>query len=506
MLAEDSWRLGAEILPLRGEDLPVVFAEKIANAMRLTALSRAALALGLAPGLALADARAREPGLVVIARDHAAEARLLARIVAGCARYTPMAAPEPPDGAILDIAGCLAHFGSEANLQADLAARLATLGVDARLGRGATPEAARARACFGAPGRALRDLPVEALEAPPEAALALRRAGLKTIGDLACRPRAMLAARFGDLALRLGRLLEEEDRRITPHRPLPPVAALRRFAEPIGRIEDALACLADLLGQAAEELERRHRGGRRFDAHFFRSDGDVRRLRVETGQPSRDPAVLMRLFRERLEVLADPLDPGFGFDMIRLDIAHDEPLAIRQDDFAAAAPLHEDALAALVDRLAARLGPGRILRAGPCDTHIPECAAAPIAPGDPVAWDAPVPGDPPLRPIRLFDPPQPVTAVLSDVPDGPPRRFVWRHRAHVVARWEGPERIAAEWWRRRWDPAKVSLSREARDRTGPTRDYYRVEDADGHRFWLFRHGLYERESAAPAWYIHGLFA
>lgn len=491
LLAEDAWRLADPPLPA-GEEPPVVFAEKIANAMRLTALSRAALALGLASGLTLADARAREPGLVVRNRDHAAEARLLARIVAGCARYTPMAASEPPDGAILDIAGCLTQFGSEAGLQADLAARLATLGVAARLGRGATPEAARARARFGAPGRPLRALPVEALEAAPETTLALRRAGLKTIGDLACRPRAMLAARFGDLALRLGRLLEEEDRRITPHRPLPPVAALRRFAEPIGRVEDALACLADLLGQAAAELERRHRGGRRFDALFFRSDGAVRRLSIETGQPSRDPAVLMRLFRERLEVLADPIDPGFGFDMIRLDIARDEPLAIRQDDFAAA-PQAEEALAALIDRLAARLGPGRIRRARPCDTHIPECAAAPIAPSDPAAWAAPAPGDPPLRPIRLFNPPQPVTAVLSDVPDCPPRRFVWRHRAHVVARWEGPERIAAEWWRRR-------------DRGGPTRDYYRVEDAEGHRFWLFRHGLYERESAAPAWYIHGLFA
>lgn len=58
--------------------------------------------------------------------------------------------------------------------------------------------------------------------------------------------------------------------------------------------------------------------------------------------------------------------------------------------------------------------------------------------------------------------------------------------------YEGPERIAAEWWRRR-------------DNKGLTRDYYRVEDVQGRRYWLFRHGLYD-EKDGPRWYIHGLFA
>jgi protein ImuB len=98
-----------------------------------------------------------------------------------------------------------------------------------------------------------------------------------------------------------------------------------------------------------------------------------------------------------------------------------------------------------------------------------------------------------MRPLRLFDPPQPVGAVMSEVPDGPPMRFIWCGRTYAVARWEGPERIAAEWWRRR-------------DRGGKPRDYYRVEDTDGHRFWLFRHGLHETGKNEPAWYVHGQFA
>jgi protein ImuB len=490
MLAEDCWRASPDARA--AAEAPVVFTERQGNAIRLTALSHAAGAVGLAPAMTLADARARVPELIAIERAHAAEAALLARVVAGCARYTPMAQAEPPDGAILDIAGCTHPFGSAAGLADDLAARLAAGGVTARLAGGDTPEQARARARFDPGGRGdLEALPVEALEADPAVTLALRRAGLKTIGALACRPRRMLAARFGDLAIRLGRLLGEEDRRISPQRPLPPVFALRRFADPIGRVADALACLEDLAAQAAETLRERHAGGRRFAARFFRSDGRILGVDVATSQPTRDPALLIRLFRERVDALADPIDPGFGFDLIRLDVGQIEPLAARQDDYTAPARTDE-ALAALVDRLAARLGPRRIHRLQPENTHIPECAAAPSAPAALPAWPAPADGEPPMRPLRLLDPPQPVEAVLSEVPDGPPMRFTWKGQAHLIARWEGPERIAPEWWRRR-------------DRGGRPRDYYRVEDQAGHRFWLFRHGLHDPD-ADPAWYLHGLFA
>ena len=517
MLAEDIWRLESEgrdnLLPRRakltpaatplhrsssslpslaGEEAAIVFVEKLNNAMRLTALSRAAIALGLTPGLTLADARARIPELVAIDRDHAAEARLLGHIVRACARYTPMAAAEPPDGAILDITGCTHPFDGEAGLKADLAARLIRNAITVQLASGDTPEQARALARFGKDGGDVRALPVEALEVDPAATLALRRAGLKTIAALGQRPRKMLAARFGDLAIRLARLLGEQDRHISPERLLPPIFALRRFAEPIGRVEDALACLEELGQEAAQLLLERHEGGRRFVARLFRSDGAVATVAVGTGQPTRDPALLIRLFRERIDALTDPIDPGFGFDLIRLDVGGTEKLAARQDDHLAPARQEED-LAELVDRLSTRLGPRRIYRAVPENTHIPECAATHCAPSRVVAWETPPEDEPPMRPLRLFDPPQPVGAVMSEVPDGPPMRFTWRGKTYGIARWEGPERIAAEWWRRR-------------DRGGRPRDYYRVEDADGHRFWLFRHGLHESGGGEPAWYIHGLFA
>lgn len=510
MAAADAWGLSNP--SLAGEGEVVVFTEHQANAVRVTALSRAAMAVRLSTGLTLADARARVPGLVAVPRDPAAERRLLGRVIAVAQGFSPVVMAEPPDGAVIDLTGCAHLFGGEAGLVADLLARIARLSATVRYGIGHTPEAARARARFAAaPEADLLALPVEALEAPPETTLALRRAGLKRIADLATRPRRMLAARFGDLPLRLARLLEEEERPLDPDRPLPPVMALRRFAEPIGRVEDGLACLEELLGEAATTLLERHEGGRRFVARFFRSDGAVPVLAVETGRPVRDGAVVMRLFRERLDALADPIDPGFGFDMVRLDVPVTEPLAPAQSGLAGetedAAPLAE-----LADRLVARLGAAQVARVAPHDSHIPECASVAASPAEAPVWDAPEPGEPPFRPLRLLDPPQPVEVVYA-LPEGPPKRFVWRKRAHDVARWEGPERIAAEWWRRRI-PAETWRRRDASDHAVPlpagaggfTRDYYRVEDGAGHRFWLFRHGLQGAETGDPAWYLHGVFA
>jgi protein ImuB len=204
------------------------------------------------------------------------------------------------------------------------------------------------------------------------------------------------------------------------------------------------------------------------------------------------------LFGERLEALSDPLDPGFGFDLVRLAVPVLEPLAPTQLQLEGGA-VAEGELAALIDRLSTRAGRAHFRRLRARDTHIPEQAVLALPAVDapsPEAWTAPEAGEPPLRPIHLFDPPQPID-VIAEVPDGPPHVFRWRRIQHEIMRFEGPERIAAEWWRRDGREAQGSA---------PTRDYYRVEDARGRRFWIFRHGLYGTERANPGWYVHGLFA
>ncbi|HEY0627923.1 MAG TPA: DNA polymerase Y family protein, partial [Sphingomicrobium sp.] len=216
-------------------DLPFALVEKVRGAMRLAALDVRALKLGLVPGLTLADARARAPELAAIDHDPNADLALLEWLADGCERYTPMAATDPPQGLVLDITGCTHRFpNGEAGLARDLGRRIERLGLTAQLAIASTPDAALALAAFG--GTEVKALPVAAIRVEEETHLALRRAGLKTIGDLAARPRAPLAARFGEVLPELfARLLEERDVRITPRRQLPAIWTEARFAEPLAR-------------------------------------------------------------------------------------------------------------------------------------------------------------------------------------------------------------------------------------------------------------------------------
>ncbi len=476
---------------------PLLLVAKARNAICVTAACARAQALGLLPGLPLADARARVPQVRVVDADPERDARLLLRLARQCLRWSPMVAPDTPDGLLLDIEGCAHLFGGEAGLVTEACAHFGRH-FTVRHALASTPSAAWALARYPQDvvdeEEAIRCLPIAALRLSPEAEAAIRKAGLKRIADLADRPTAPLSARFGTAAtVALDRLLRRVDSRITPLRPLPALHFARRFADPIGYADSIRAALASLTLEAIVELDRRGEGGRCFAAAFFRSDGAVRELAIETGQPTRDAALIGRLFHERIEALADPLDPGFGFDLIRFAVPATEALGVSQGDLHSR-PQQAEAFEALIDRLSIRYGRGRIQRIAHVDTHVPERAerAWPAQDAGPGIWPLPRAGEPPLRPIFLFDPPYPVE-VLAEVPDAPPRRFRWKGVAHAIVRAEGPERIAAPWW---------TKSGEGR----PTRDYYRVEDSEGRRFWLFRQGLYVRESAEPRWYIHGLFA
>jgi protein ImuB len=485
------------------EGAPFVLVEKQAGALRLCALNPAALREGLARGLSLSDARARLPTLVVAPADPAKDADILLRLAARCERYTPLTALDPPHGLALDISGCAPLFGGEAALLERLMADFAALGFSIRAALANTPDAARALARFGAGGlcpsgaeaEQVAPLPVAAMEAGPDVTLALRRAGLATIGALAARDPCALAARFGaGFPRKLGRLLGQEDVRLTPLRPPPNCMAERHFLDPVVHGEAIEAILHDLIADLAAMLERRGQGGRAFEASFFRADGRVRRLVVETLRPTRDAGSLNLLFRERVGGLADPLDPGFGFDAIRLAVLRAENLGATQGDFSGTmAQDAEQELSDLLDRLTTRFGRARVLRFVQGDRHDPESEAPclPIvlaAAFAPAPWPSAPEGEPPARPLALFDPPEPIE-VVAETPDLPPARFRWRRVQHDVVRAEGPERIAPAW----------------HEGETQTRDYFRVEDGHGRRYWLFRRGLYEHGDPL-AWFMHGLFA
>lgn len=461
------------------------------GALSIVALSSAAVALGLIPGMALADARAQVPDLRAFPEDREADQALLVWLAEGCERYTPMVAIKDVDALVLDLTGCVDALDlTEEGIAQNVEKRLIRAGMQPHLGLAATPDAALALARFG--GTSLHGLPVAALCLGDEVHMALIRAGLRTIGDLARRPRAPLAARFGTaLPVRLARLLEEEDARITPHRIAPPIHHEQCFAEPMITVAPLLDVIEGLADQARTVLEQRGMGGRRFELALFRTDGHVMRLGVNSGRALRDPREIRHLFAERLEALADPLDPGFGYDMIRLSA----PLIERIDRYQDALD-HAGAdldLTPLLDRLMVRFGAQSVSRFCFVDAHLPEYSMIMQHPGLPEpCWPDPEPGEPPQRPLFLYNPPQRIR-VMAEVPDGPPRHFVWGEASYRVIRHEGPERIAYPWWKRL-------------EGMGPTRDYYRIEVESGHRFWLFRHGLYGREKADPAWYLHGLCA
>jgi protein ImuB len=389
-------------------------------------------------------------------------------------------------------------------------------------------------------------LPIAALRLDEPARRRMERAGLRRLGDLLSRPRAPLAARFGPEAMaRLDAIACRRREPISPRFEAPDFMAERRFPDGLTRREDIERTLGALARELCLLLERHGAGVRHVAADFYRVDGAVAHIETGTSRPLRDPGLIALLLRERLAVLAEEgLDTGYGYDVIRLGATRTALCETPQAELGLA-PHAEDAgadLADLVDRLGARLGLRRVLRLYPQASHIPEfaIAALPAAAAPPAgspsltlprfagegggdgsrAFDEarrlfPLPrsgggvgrglheprafveadqeeeavAPAPTRPLRLLERPEPVEAVAL-MPDGPPLRFRWRRALHELVAFEGPERIAPQWW---------SAPQEAR-----TRDYFYVEDREGLRFWLFREGIAGRECAHPRWFLHGL--
>jgi protein ImuB len=476
--------------------------ESVRGARRLAAISPRAAERGLRPEQSLSEARAICPELAVMNADPEEDQAALVRLAAWCERYTPLAAADPPDGLWLDIAGCAHLFGSEAALAADLCTRMHCQGLTCRLALADTPGAAWALArsatarddCTivppGEEARAIGVLPVALLRLDPRTVAGLRRVGLRSIGEMARLPRGELASHYG--AATLLRLDQAQGRApeaiVWPH-PLAPWEERLPFAEPIGTPEDLVRALDALARRLCVRLEAAGRGGRHFLARFLRVD-DVRpEIAIATALPVRGPAYITKLLTAKL----DTVDPGFGVDAITLAATATAPLAPPQGRLGDLAAPQETALAATVDELANRLGERRVWRPAPAGSHIPERAVRRV----PALTKQPDwPDDPSReRPARLFRRPVPID-VIAPVPDDPPILFRWRGTTHRVRAADGPERIAAEWWRRR------GMTGDGEE--DPVRDYYRVEDLDGARFWIYRAGLMGG-ARTPRWYLHGLF-
>jgi protein ImuB len=499
---------------------PFALITRTARGAILHALNAAARAAGLSRGQTQADARAMLPTLECRPADLPADLKALERLAIWAERWSPSitvdVSADGLEGLFLDVTGAAHLFGGEAGLLDQIERRLSDAGARARLAIAETPGAAWALARWSGRGggemritppggvrSVLADLPIEALRIDASTQKQARRFGLKTIGDLYPMPRAGLARRFRDgagigLVKRLDQALGAAPEALIPTRPPPRYRAWEAYAEPLGDTAGMESRLPELAADLAAALEKDGQGARSLTLTGFRTDGRTTSLSIRLGLPGRDPAIWMRLFRE---TGIARLDPGFGVDALMLTADLTETMRARQVSMQdEATARHAEGLAALIDRLSARLGEAAVQVSESQGSWIPERAERwSPALGRSSASPETDFGDRRKRPLLMLDPPEPVE-VIAELPDRAPAQFTWRRLSRRVTRADGPERLSPEWWRPRPD-----------GRLARTRDYYRIEDDQGLRYWLFREGLYGREYAggederAPSWWMHGMF-
>jgi protein ImuB len=495
------------------DEAPLALVQAGSHGIRITAVNERAAREGVRVGQALADARAALPALLSRTAEPRRDRAALLRLARWCGRYGPSRHADGEDGLWIEVTGVAHLFGGEARLITDLNARLARFSLTARAALADTLGAAHALARFASasatiapPGETeaqLAPIPVEALRLAPETVLLLRRLGLKRIGQLYALPRAALQRRFrsADAAQAvLARLDQALGVKPEPRRPLaepPALFVTRAFADPLISAEGLEAETGLLAQELCASLDARHLGARRIGLSLYRADGSVAEARAGLSFPCRSPEHLLALLKEKLGAL----DAGFGVDALVLAAVHVERRSAEQTALGPRLGGEGSGdTGRLIDRLSNRLGVDRVLCLEPRASHLPERAEV-ARPALHVAAAASrgetVPTGKALRPPFLLPAPE-LIDVIAEVPEGPPARFTWRRVERRVARAEGPERIAPEWWREIGAPIEAKASR--------TRDYYRIEDEAGAGYWVFREGLYGRDDGAPAWFLHGVFA
>lgn len=502
-LALDRWRLTERLEAGQGADAaPLALIAETVRGVRIAAVNAAGRAAGVQAGMMLADARTLCPSLAVVPSDPAGDLAFLEDLALWAQRWGPWSALDPPDGLIVDITGVAHLFGGEPALAVDTRQAFERRRLAVRLAVAPTAGAAWALTHYG-PEQAilpadddaaerLAGLPVAALRLDDDVLLVLRRLGLKRIGDLGGVARKALSRRFRNMhapaanpLVRLDQLFGRVPEPLLPATRQEAPLVQRRLMEPFRHRDLLDQVVADLADDMARMLEGKGLGARRLELGLWKVDEGTVFRRLELGASSRDPAHIARLFASRL----DDVDAGFGIEMVRLRAPWTESLALSQGDFEAAAERHGTSLSACMDRLSVRLGTQAVRRPVPRASHVPERAQA---------WEGPLEPEKGIqeifefhaRPVKLLDRAERI-AVLYATPDGLPRRFRWRGRVHEIARAEGPERIAPEWWRERFS---VRL-----------RDYYRIEDGEGRRYWIYRDGIAgDGRGGAPEWFLQGL--
>jgi len=439
-------------------------------APRILLADTTAVRQGVRPGMTLSAAYALVPGLVARVRDPGLEACALESLALWAGQFTPTISLAPADALLLEIGGCLRLFDGLDALLARARQGVGSLGFDAVLACAPTPSGALMLARNGLETHAadlvtlrhwLGQLPVEAAEAPAQTLAALRALGIRTISECLRLPRDGFARRFGPGLLdHLDRALGLQPDPRVPH--VPPARFFSRLVlpVPVPGVEQVLFGARRLTTELAGFLAGRDAGVTRFTLQLEHEDHPPTPILVELSMPSRDPAHLALLLRERLGRITLP-GPVAAFS---LQCSETMQLAPRNFSLF---PERDEAAGhrvELVERLRARLGRDAVHGLALVPEHRPELAFRETEPG---TASAPPPGTP--RPLWLLQPPRPVA----------------RAGLRLIA---GPERIESGWW----------------EDNDIRRDYYVAAVDDGARVWAYRET--GADDAAEHWFLHGLFA
>ena len=472
----------------------------------IVSANTAARALGVKPGLKRATALALAPRLTLGQASAARDAQALTAVAHAALAFTPgvviqsasAAVAAPPHTVMLEVQGSLRYFGGLKSLVQRLHAVLAPLGH--------TLHTSSAPTALGAAllARVHRDLHCAdlavmqaALDAAPVWLLgpgreqALQGMGLRTLGRLRCLPRSGLARRFGPALLsELDRVYGDLPDPLEPIT-LPPSfeSRLELFAR-ADTTEQVLFGAGLLLARLVLWLSAQHAFVRRFSLVMqheprWRSSTQTpsaTQLDVALAEPSRDPAHLLVLLRERLAQTELPA-PTLELRLQADDIARRPP---PNNELFPTARSENEGLTRLIERLQARLGPEQVQRLTPVADHRPERATQVQAQDTSLrmAVRSFAGSEPPqhaatlVRPVWLLQQAEPLRERASGpLLDGQALQLL-----------SGPERIESGWW----------------DAALAERDYYIAQLADGALVWLYRARL-PLVAPTQGWYLQGRF-
>ncbi|MDN3644637.1 DNA polymerase Y family protein [Pontixanthobacter aestiaquae] len=497
-LAIDRWQKQAA--PERAS-LAFALTIESAHGPRITAVNDAARQAGVQVGQRLVDARALYPEISSESADLPGDSKTLERIALWAQRWGPWSMVDGEDSILLDVTNATHLHGGPQALLRDIAQNCEKRGFRSRSAMAFTGSAAWALSHYGNqycvgdnddPMRSLSDLPVAALRLTPSISKLLRRLGLKTIGDLSKAPRQSLARRFRDHRnpqtnplIRLDQLLGKVPEPMIPLHRKDPLRVSRRLMEPILHRSLLDQIIIDLADDLVCLLESERMGTRRLEMRAYRVDGDVIVRALELSEATREAPHIVRLFGAKL----DDVQAGFGIDQVDLISTWSAPLALAQASIDEADEDIGTTLPQMLDRITARLGPDAVQMPITARSHVPERSYRFASPN--VAKSSQSEMQFYQRPLKLLERAERISVVYA-TPEGVPRKFRWRGNVHDIARSEGPERISPEWWKER---SNVRL-----------RDYYRIEDDMGRRYWIYRNGVTgDGRGNAPDWYLHGMF-